>query len=109
MTQNEIIRLVSLETGYSPDKIKKTLRKITKYLCVALETDGELKMSFGNIHLRKSKVKEVQHFGSNTRYKIAPRYKIEIIPSIYVKKSINKMNLLEQERYEAAKKISPTS
>lgn len=101
MTQSELVQLISIETGYSEDKIRKIVRKMTKYLCVALETDNELKLSIGVFKLKKNdKPKEVHNFETGTRYKVAPKYKAIFEPSKYVKKTINKMNLLEQENYE---------
>lgn len=101
MKQEDLITLISKDTNLRYDAVRKVLRKLTKYMCVAIEQDEPVRFGLGTFTLKKCPPKEVQNFLTGKRYLMGPINKIIFSPSAYVKTSIKKADVKLQEEYEA--------
>ena len=101
MKQTDLISLIAKDTGFRYEVVRKVLRKLTKYACVAFEADDSIRIGLGEFTLKEHGPKPVQNFITGKRFFIGPRKKILFTPSNYVKLSIKKTNLKLQADYEA--------
>jgi nucleoid DNA-binding protein len=100
MKQSELIMLISKDTGVSYDAVRKVLRKLTKYMCVALETKEPLRIGLGTFSLRERGPKPVQNFITGERYVAPPAHTLAYAPSAYVKATVKKLDFILQESIE---------
>lgn len=103
MTQTELIQLISKDTGLRYDAVRKVLRKLTKYVCVALENGESLRIGIGTFQTKMRKPKEVHNFQTKQRMIMPPSYKLSYIPSSYVKRTMRKIDAELQANYDNEK------
>lgn len=104
MKQTELIQLISKDTGLRYDAVRKVLRKLTKYMCVALENGEPLRIGIGTFHLKERGPKPVHNFQTGERFTMPPTNKLVYTPSTYVKRTIRRIDMELQTEYEGKKK-----
>jgi len=104
MKQTELIQLISKDTNLRYDAVRKVLRKLTKYMCVAIEQGEPLRIGMGTFHLKVRGPKEVQNFKTGNRFLMGPTNKLVYTPSTYVKATVRKADATLQTGYEAEQK-----
>lgn len=85
MKQSDLLKLVSYETGVKYESCRKVLRKITKYLAVALDNEDEFRIGMGTFYIKRRGPKPVQNFKTGGRYMLPETYKVTFTPSNYIK------------------------
>ena len=101
MKQSELIQLIAKDTNLRYDAVRKVLRKLTKYMCVALEQGEPLRIGVGTFQLKERGPKPVQDFRKGERYMMGPTNKLIFTPSSYVKSTVKKADITLQTEYEA--------
>ena len=101
MKQRELIALIAKDANLRYDVVRKVLRKLTLYTCVAIEQGEQIRFGLGTFQLRERPPKQVHNFKTNNRYIMGPTNQIVYFPSAYVKITVKKANVALQEQYEA--------
>jgi len=104
MTQTELIQLISKDTNLRYDAVRKVLRKLTKYTCVALESGEGIRIGLGTFHLKKRGPKSVHNFQTGERFLMPPTNKLTFTPSTYVKRTIHRTDVELQAKYDGEQK-----
>lgn len=110
MKQSHLIRLVSNDTGVKYGDVRRILRKVTKYVAVALEQGDDCRMGVGTFTVKQRKAKEVTNFQTRQRYMLPATHLIKFVPSNYLKGTLKKLNLseawkLEEEQQQKRAKV----
>jgi len=103
MKQAELIQLIAKDTNLRRDAVRKVLRKLTTYMCVAMENNEPLRIGLGTFELQERGPKQVQDFINHKRYYMAPSNKLVYTPSIYVRTTVKKADLKLQQKHGAKK------
>jgi len=101
MTQEELIHLIAKDSNLRYDAVRKVLRKLTKYVCVAMDQGETIRFGLGSFHLKERGPKPVHDFKTNTRFIMGPTNKIIYSPSAYIRTTVKKADVKLQEEYEA--------
>ena len=104
MTQTELIQLISKDTNLRYDAVRKVLRKLTKYTCVALENGEGIRIGLGTFHLKERRPKTVHNFQTGERFLMPPTNKLTFTPSTYVKRTIHRTDVELQAKYDGEQK-----
>ena len=100
MTQTDLIRLIANDSNLRYDAVRKVLRKLTKYVSVALDQGELVRFGLGSFHLKERPPKPVQDFKTNTRYMMGPSTQVIYSPSQYIRTSVKKADAKIQAAYE---------
>lgn len=92
MNQKELIRLLCSDTGIKYEDVRRILRKMTRYIGVAIENNDPINLGFGTLDIKLRGAKEVQNFKTGERFMLPILYKLVYTPSSYIKRSLIKKN-----------------
>jgi nucleoid DNA-binding protein len=93
MTQNELITLISNDTGFQYKTVLTILRKLAVYMAIGVENDEECLLGIGKFAMQLRKGRMAYNFQTKEKYTLPSYYAVKYTPSRYIKKALNKKSI----------------
>lgn len=84
MTQADMIKLISEETNLRSGAVREVLRKFTKYFCVSLQNEENIRIGIGVFELRKRPPRPAYDFQKKEKITLPSASYISFRPSTTV-------------------------
>jgi nucleoid DNA-binding protein len=100
MKQSHLIKLIANDTGITYETVRRIVRKITRYIGIALENDDTVTLGFGTFSARVRAGKPVRNFQTGEPYMLPPSHKLKFSPSNYLTSVLKRKDKLANLEFD---------